>query len=39
MPSEVRKISVEEANKAAPGGIGRDTAENAATSAKFGWGE
>jgi hypothetical protein len=37
--SEVREISVEEADKAAPGGIGREAAESTATSAEFGWGK
>ncbi len=39
VPSEVREISVEEADKAAPGGVGREVAESTATSAEFGWGE
>ncbi|KAE9378246.1 NAD(P)-binding protein [Stipitochalara longipes BDJ] len=39
VPSEVREISVEEADKAAPGGVGREAAESTATSAEFGWGE
>ncbi|CZR60571.1 related to nitrogen metabolic regulation protein nmr [Phialocephala subalpina] len=38
VPSEVREISVEEADKAAPGGVGREAAESTATSAEFGWG-
>jgi hypothetical protein len=37
--SEVRQISVEEADKDAPGGIGREVAESTATSAEFGWGD
>lgn len=39
VPSEVRKITVEEADKAAPGGLGREAAESDATSAEFGWGK
>ncbi|PMD44500.1 NAD(P)-binding protein [Hyaloscypha variabilis F] len=39
VPSEVREISVEEADMAAPGGVGREAAESTATSAEFGWGE
>jgi hypothetical protein len=39
VPSEVREITVEEADKAAPGGIGREAAESTATSAEFGWGK
>ena len=39
VPSEVREISVEEADKAAPGGVGREAAESTATSAEFGWGD
>jgi hypothetical protein len=38
MPSEVREISVEEANKAAPNGIGREAAESTATSTELGVG-
>jgi hypothetical protein len=30
---------VEEADKDAPGGIGREVAESTATSAEFGWGD
>jgi len=37
--SEVREITVEEADKAAPGGVGREAAESTATSAEFGWGD
>lgn len=37
--SEVREISVEEADRDAPGGIGREAAESTACSAEFGWGE
>jgi hypothetical protein len=37
--SEVKEISIEEADKAAPGGIGREAAESTATSAEFGWGK
>jgi hypothetical protein len=39
VPSQVRQISIEEADKAAPGGIGREAAESTATSAEFGWGD
>lgn len=38
-PSACREISVEEQHRAQPGGLGRETAESAATSAEFGWGE
>jgi len=38
VPSEVREISVQEADEASPGGIGREAAESTATSAEFGWG-
>lgn len=36
MPSEVREISVEEADKAALNGIGREAAESTATSTELG---
>lgn len=36
--SEAREISVEEADEAAPGGVGREAAESTACSAEFGWG-
>jgi hypothetical protein len=39
VPSEVREVTVEEADKAAPGGVGREAAESTATSAEFGWGK
>ncbi len=39
IPSEARQISVEEADRLAPGGLGREVAESTATSAEFGWGK
>lgn len=36
---EAREISMEEADKAVPGGLGREAAESTATSAVFGWGK
>jgi hypothetical protein len=39
MPSEVREISVEEADKAAPNVIGREAAESTATRRNWVWGE
>ena len=36
---EAQEISVEEADKALPGGLGREAAESTATSAEFGWGK
>jgi hypothetical protein len=36
---EAQQISVEEADKSAPGGLGREAAESTATSAEFGWGQ
>ncbi len=38
VPSEVKEISVNEADEAVPGGIGRESAESTASSAEFGWG-
>lgn len=38
VPSEVREITVDEADKADTGGLGREVAEGMATSAEFGWG-
>jgi hypothetical protein len=38
-PCEAREISIEEADKAIPGGLGREAAESTATSAEFGWGK
>jgi hypothetical protein len=38
LQSEVKEVSVRDADKAAPGGIGREAAESTATSAEFGWG-
>lgn len=38
VPSTVKEITVADADKANPGGIGRETAESFATSAEFGWG-
>ncbi len=37
--SEVREISVQEADEAAHGGVGREAAQSTTTSAEFGWGE
>lgn len=39
VPSEVKQVSIEDGDKAAPGGVGREAAESAATSAEFGWGK
>jgi len=39
VPSEAQEITVEDADKASPGGIGREAAESNATSAEFGWGD
>jgi hypothetical protein len=39
VPSEVKEISIKEADEAAPGGVGREAAESTSTSAEFGWGE
>lgn len=39
IPGEAKEITVEQADKANPGGIGREAAESAATSAEFGWGD
>ena len=38
-PCEYREISTEEADKAAPGGLGREVGESTAVSAEFGWGK
>jgi hypothetical protein len=38
-PCEAREISIEEADKAVPGGLGREAAESTAASAEFGWGK
>jgi hypothetical protein len=39
VPGEAKEITVEAADKANPGGVGRETAESSATSAEFGWGD
>jgi hypothetical protein len=39
VPSEVREISVEDLDKAIPGGLGREYGESSASSAEFGWGK
>jgi hypothetical protein len=39
VPSAVEEESVDAADKAAPGGIGKEVAESSATSAEFGWGD
>jgi hypothetical protein len=39
IPGEAQEISVEQADKAAPGGFGRESGESTATSAEFGWGD
>ncbi|KAF4625309.1 hypothetical protein G7Y89_g12857 [Cudoniella acicularis] len=39
VPSEVRAISVQEADEASPGGLAREAAESNSTSAEFGWGK
>ena len=37
-PCESREISIQEADKALPGGLGREVGESGAASAEFGWG-
>ena len=37
--SEVEEVTVEQVDKAVPGGLGRESAESTATSAEFGWGK
>jgi len=37
--SEVVDCTVEDAEKTAPGGLGREAAESTASSAEFGWGK
>jgi hypothetical protein len=37
--SEVIDCTVEEAEKTAPGGLGREAAESTASSSEFGWGK
>ena len=37
--SEVRETTVDDQDKLAPGGLGREAAESTATSAEFGWGK
>jgi hypothetical protein len=39
IPTEVGEITIEQADKRSPGGIGREVAESSATSAEFGWGD
>ena len=39
VPVEMNQLTVEEADKALPGGLGREPAESSATSAEFGWGD
>lgn len=39
IPGEAQEISIEEADKAAPGGFGRESGESTACSAEFGWGD
>jgi len=39
VPSEVVQNTLEEADKAVPGGLGREAAESNSTSAEFGWGK
>jgi hypothetical protein len=39
VPSEVSEVTVQEADRAAPGDLGREAAESTSTSAEFGWGK
>ncbi|TVY45717.1 NmrA-like family domain-containing protein [Lachnellula subtilissima] len=39
VPSEVKQGTEDEADKAMPGGLGREAAESTSTSAEFGWGK
>ena len=39
VPSEVEQGTEDEADKAIPGGLGREAAESTSTSAEFGWGK
>ncbi|KAL3422767.1 hypothetical protein PVAG01_06922 [Phlyctema vagabunda] len=39
IPSRVEEITVDQADKAAPGGLGREVAESTAWGAKYGWGQ
>lgn len=39
VPSEVQQETEDEADKAIPGGLGREIAESTSTSAEFGWGK
>ncbi|RDW92223.1 hypothetical protein BP5796_01617 [Coleophoma crateriformis] len=39
VPCEVIEVSVEDCDKAAPGGIGREAGESTACSSEFGWGQ
>jgi hypothetical protein len=39
VPSEVREVTVEELDRAIPGGLGREYGESSANSAEFGWGK
>lgn len=39
VPSDAKQVSVEDVDRAAPGGIGREAAESTATSTEFGWGK
>lgn len=39
VPAQVKTVSVEEADKAVPGGLGREAAESTSSSAEFGWGK
>ncbi|TVY31320.1 NmrA-like family domain-containing protein [Lachnellula occidentalis] len=39
VPSEVEQGTEDEADKAHPGGLGREAAESTSTSAEFGWGK
>lgn len=36
---EVKEISIDDMDKAAPGGVGREAGQSTATSAEFGWGK
>lgn len=39
IPGVIKEITVEEADRASPGGLGREAGESTATSAEFGWGD
>lgn len=39
VPGEAQEVTIEQSDKAAPGGLGREAAESSSTSAEFGWGD